>query len=63
MLAMSCKIVTGLTVLSSNCSTSFAIRFGMTLRSAKRFLDVKLVSDCDQYRGFWPAPIVRIESR
>ncbi|MCY1502660.1 hypothetical protein D9M68_367620 [compost metagenome] len=52
MLAMSCKIVTGLTVLSSNCSTSFAIRFGMTLGSAKRFLDVKLVSDCDQCRGF-----------
>lgn len=60
MLAMSCKIVTGLTVLSSNCSTSFAIRVGMTLGSSKRFLDVNLVSHCDRYSGFWPAPIVRI---
>lgn len=62
MLAMSCKIVTGLTVLGSNCSTSFAIRIGMTLGSKERFLDVNLVSDCDRNSGFWPAPIVRIES-
>lgn len=59
MLALRCKIVTGLTLFRTTCSAESRFTFDLTTKSQDQMFDVNYVSYSGGDAGALPVPIIR----